>query len=140
MKLFAKFRARLGRRDHLLNQQARKVPTRDVDRIQFDDTFYVDDATDPAFGFSIGPQYLRTHPPEVCFNDEACVIHNPSAHHMREWPLTYRGDSGDMERTCPHGVGHPDPDHLAWAKAVFPGYVGVHGCCHEQCCIPPNPQ
>lgn len=111
----------------------------DKDRLRPDGTFYVDVATDPTFGFSIGPEFLRTHPAGTC-GGEWCVIHNPSAHHMREWPLCWRSDTGAMERMCRHEVGHPDPDHLAWARSVFPGYQGVHGCCAEFCCTPPDPQ
>jgi hypothetical protein len=42
-----------------------------------------------------------------------CVIHNPSKHSMRDWPLILRS-SGLLERQCPHGVGHPDPDSAAY--------------------------
>lgn len=57
-----------------------------------------------------------------------CTIHSPSEHHMRGWPLLWRGDRRIFERTCPHGVGHPDPDD------IFD--EGVHGC--DGCCRP-NP-
>lgn len=44
----------------------------------------------------------------------ACCIHNPSPHHMVNWPLA-RDQGNVMVRMCPdHGVGHPDPDHLAY--------------------------
>jgi hypothetical protein len=36
-----------------------------------------------------------------------------------------------MERICPHGVGHPDPDEYAIASG---GDAGVHGC--DGCCAP----
>ena len=55
-----------------------------------------------------------------------CVIHNPSDHHMREWPTNWRDDRGFMERICPHGIGHPDPDD--------PNADPVHGC--DGCCNP----
>jgi len=53
-----------------------------------------------------------------------CPIHNPSDHHMRDWEQNWRGDRGFIERICPHGIGHPDPDDLQ-ADAVH----GCDGCC-----------
>lgn len=73
-----------------------------------------------------------------------CPIHNPSDHHMREWPLHWRGDGPfDMtrifERICPHGVGHPDPDSVRYALEFMEDTTaGVHGC--DGCCRPINPQ
>lgn len=57
-----------------------------------------------------------------------CVVHNPTNHHMRDWPTLYRFDRGMTERTCPHGIGHPDPDD--------PSTDTVHGC--DGCCTPPE--
>lgn len=79
---------------------------------------------------------VNVHAPEAC-EGHACCIHNPSDHHMRLWPQLWRDDRYLMERTCAHGIGHPDPDHLAWVHrypGVDPGY-GVHGCdgcCHKK--------
>ncbi len=67
----------------------------------------------------------NVHLPEKCAGS-ACVVHNPSNHHMRDWPLNWRDDRGMMERICPHGVGHPDPDSQR--------SDGVHGCCNDGCC------
>lgn len=61
-----------------------------------------------------------------------CVIHKPSPHHMRDWPTHWRDDRKLMERICPHGVGHPDPDHLAFTPAGRRETESVHGCCG--CC------
>lgn len=74
-------------------------------------------------------QLLTTHDISVC-KGERCCVHNPSAHHMREWSQHYRSDTGITERICPHGVGHPDPDQN------FPinSYKWVHGC--DGCCAP----
>lgn len=55
---------------------------------------------------------------------EHCCIHNPSDHAMRDFPRYWRADRGLMERICPHGVGHPDPDQR-FADTT-------HGCCG--CC------
>ena len=69
-----------------------------------------------------------------------CVIHNPSRHHMRDWTLVLRS-SGLLERMCEHGVGHPDPDSVAyfnWRQKS--DCWGVHGCCQAGCCgmLPPD--
>lgn len=66
---------------------------------------------------------LRVHDRERC-EGEVCIIHNPSDHHMRDWPLIWRDDRGCFERVCSCGVGHPDPDDR--------NHDGVHGCCG--CC------
>ena len=87
-------------------------------------------ATEPTYGFQIGEVELKNvHSPEKCAGRH-CVIHDPSDHIMREWPLNFRSDRGLMERLCPkHGVGHPDPDDLAWHISEGRGWIGVHGCC-----------
>lgn len=71
-------------------------------------------------------QKLKVHLKENCRGDK-CVIHNPSNHHMKDWPLRWREDRGIFERICKCGVGHPDPDCRS-AKGQF----GIHGCCG--CC------
>lgn len=83
-----------------------------------------------------GQQLVNTHPRSVC-DGRACVIHHPSDHHMRKWPTLWRGDRGIMERVCPHGVGHPDPDDAA-ARRLLGTYErtgrevhGCDGCCQE---------
>lgn len=78
-----------------------------------------------------GGAVLRTHPAAQC-SGEHCVMHNPSDHHMRDWPLNWRGDRGIMERLCPHGIGHPDPDSLAHLERVGTPDDGTHGC--DGCC------
>lgn len=55
-----------------------------------------------------------------------CPIHAPSDHPMRDFPLHFRSDRGIMERRCPHGVGHPDPDDINEDTTH-----GCDGCCHE---------
>lgn len=80
---------------------------------------------------------LPTHRPKACAQDDACCIHKPSAHPMRDWPLHWRSDTGVMERLCHHGVGHPDPDHLAYVRkhnATLADTQAIHGCCG--CCRP----
>jgi hypothetical protein len=73
----------------------------------------------------------NVHTPDKCAG-RPCVLHNPSDHHMREWPTVYRADRGLMERTCEHGVGHPDPDDLEYHISEGRSYQSVHGC--DGCC------
>lgn len=63
-----------------------------------------------------------------------CTIHNRSAHSMRGFPQHWRGDRGIMERVCPHGTGHPDPDN-SWPDN---SHEWVHGC--DGCCAPYTPK
>lgn len=65
------------------------------------------------------------HVREVC--QAPCPIHAPSQHGMVDWPLYWRSDFGMFERLCPHGIGHWDPDSLA-----FTGVHAIHGC--DGCC------
>lgn len=78
---------------------------------------------------------LKTHDASLC-KGEHCCVHNPSDHHMRNWPMNWRDDIGVMERICPHGVGHPDPDDAAHNARNGRGYMTVHGC--DGCCQPPK--
>ncbi len=95
-------------------------------------------ATEPVFGFQVGEIEVRTHPRSKCEGRGLpCVVHNPSEHRMRDWPLNWRGDTGVMERLCPdHGVGHPDPDAMEYEKRQGNEWMGVHGCCG--CCFVPK--
>ena len=76
----------------------------------------------------------NVHDADKCAG-EFCTIHHRSDHHMRSFPQHWRSDTGVMERTCPHGVGHPDPDLPYYADA----WQWVHGCCHMGCCSAPRP-
>lgn len=79
-------------------------------------------------------QLIRTHRKGQC-KGEYCTIHNPSNHHMHSWPTHWRDDRKIMERICKCGVGHPDPDDLAFRINKLgqdPKYAGIHGCCG--CC------
>lgn len=101
---------------------------------------------------------VRTHSEMQC-DGQACVVHSPSDHHMKEWPIVYRIDRAvEMpgkvigaavvkgavfvlaERTCPHGIGHPDPDSIGFARREggneFAGAESVHGC--DGCCRDPR--
>jgi hypothetical protein len=49
-------------------------------------------------------QIVSVHDKEKC-EGEYCCIHNPSDHHMKDWPTNWRDDRFLMERICKHGVG-----------------------------------
>lgn len=71
--------------------------------------------------------YIRCHDDLSC-RGEFCTLHNRSDHSMRSFPQNWRADRGIMERICPHGVGHPDPDELTLDMYGR----GIHGC--DGCC------
>lgn len=78
---------------------------------------------------------LVVHPQKRCGSSSGnCPYHNPSEHVMREFPRHVRFDRNLLvERICPHGVGHPDPDSLAHLRERSPDLEnGVHGC--DGCC------
>ncbi len=82
-------------------------------------------------------QKIAVHSESDCYS-EFCCIHNPSNHKTKNWPTHWREDRGIMERMCTHGVGHPDPDDIAFKKAIAKDYgrgdydAGIHGC--DGCC------
>jgi hypothetical protein len=63
---------------------------------------------------------------------QKCVFHNPSPHSMWTWPYIVR-ETALIERLCTHGVGHPDPDSVAWFDGMGLRGYGVHGC--DGCCV-----
>lgn len=80
-----------------------------------------------------GVMLFNVHRQDQC-RGEACCIHNPSDHHMKTWALDWRDDIGRMERLCAHGVGHPDPDAVAFRERSGQDADTVHGC--DGCCQP----
>lgn len=80
-------------------------------------------------------QRVRIHTPDKCAGGY-CVFHSPSDHSMRAFPTHLREDRLPLvERICPHGIGHPDPDSLAYLATIDPedrGAWAVHGC--DGCC------
>jgi hypothetical protein len=74
-------------------------------------------------------QLVYVHDKSKCEGSHCC-IHNPSDHIMKDFPTHWRDDRNLMERICPCGVGHPDPDDLAYKKMIgMDDAIGVHGCC-----------
>lgn len=82
-------------------------------------------------------QNLLVHYKGDC-TGEHCVIHNPSSNCMSSFPTHWRYDRAMMERICPHGVGHPDPDDVEYASTHLNKdqmrYYTIHGC--DGCCSP----
>ena len=77
-------------------------------------------------------QRMWVHAKGLCLA-QYCCIHNPSPHHMVDWPTHWREDRDIMERIDPLGVGHPDPDDLTFRQSVAktqnkPIPKGIHGC------------
>jgi hypothetical protein len=60
-----------------------------------------------------------------------CPFHAPSDHPLNDSPMNLRS-SGLIERMCEHGIGHPDPDSVAFMKEHGQNGFGVHGC--DGCC------
>lgn len=93
---------------------------------------------EPVFGIQIGATVLEAHGPTRC-SGEHCCIHHPSSHPLDTAPLNWRADRCLMERICPHGVGHPDPDDLDHKRRTlgdaYEGYAfdshGCDGCCQQ---------
>lgn len=92
---------------------------------------------DPFFSNLVG-----LHDPSRC-EGRGCVVHHPSDHHMVDWPKVLRGRTPfdikpvHTERICEHGVGHPDPDDVAYFRESGNAYgISVHGC--DGCCTPPE--
>lgn len=85
-----------------------------------------------AHGQFIGAPHART----ADCDEFGCVIHNQTDHHMRGLPTLWRSDRMIMERICEHGVGHLDPDNMAYFDRTRPdGHSeSIHGCCTELCC------
>lgn len=86
-------------------------------------------------GFTPGPGgRLRTHSANKC-GPGFCCLHNPSDHVLKDAPMTIRMDREVplIERICEHGVGHADPDSVAYFQRDGKNAsVGVHGC--DGCC------
>jgi len=92
-------------------------------------------------GYYQTPLGICYHPERHCATEKHCAVHRPSKKNwLREWPFVVRLDkAGIMERICPHGVGHSDPDSLKWVRryvgkknAFALGTHGCDGCCRRQ--------
>jgi hypothetical protein len=85
------------------------------------------------WGTQVGEQNVRIHDPEAC-KGQFCPFHNPSDHPLKDAPINIRFDKMALvERLCSHGVGHDDPDSVAYLHSKAQDWAGVHGC--DGCCI-----
>lgn len=83
----------------------------------------------------------KVHKAAVCDGDN-CAIHNPSDHPLKAAKIKIRGAHpfdafglkpyGFVERFCEHGIGHSDPDSVAFFAKNGSHGLGVHGC--DGCC------
>lgn len=79
-----------------------------------------------------GTVLAGVHPAEGCTGN--CPLHNPSEHPLKDAPLHWRSDwGGFFERICQHGIGHPDPDGVAFRKSQGREGNERHGC--DRCCV-----
>lgn len=85
-----------------------------------------------------GIALVNVHDVHDCLQQAACIVHDPSDHHMRPLPLHWRQDRGIFERVCEHDVGHPDPDQLEYWEQTAQQWQWIHGCCSGGCCVDPN--
>lgn len=85
-------------------------------------------ADNPSVQLEHSDVWLKCHLESDCKVYEYCTVHKRSDHSMRSFPQHWRSDRGIMERTCPHGIGHPDPDDITNDRA--------HGC--DGCCYGPD--
>jgi hypothetical protein len=98
-----------------------------------------DEVPDLDMAMTATGQVVYYHKPELC-EGQFCPMHNPSEHHMREWPMHARGDLvlPMIDRVCPHDALHPDPDSLAWALRQKADFKWYHGACDGCCTIQPT--
>jgi hypothetical protein len=86
--------------------------------------------------FKTGFETITVHDRSENCQTYGCVIHNPSKHPMSDFPLHWRYDVKLMERICPHGVGHPDPDAIEFTRRSIGAETARvranHGC--DGCC------
>lgn len=89
------------------------------------------------FGFvGDGVKLAGLHAETAECREFGCVVHNPTsgaAANRHHWPYNWREDHGLMERVCPHGIGHPDPDAAAYNTRHGREYENIHGCCGCPC-------
>ena len=79
-----------------------------------------------------GSELVGVHSSQNC-EGRVCIIHNPTDHHMSDWPLHFRYDRIIFERICDHGVGHFDPDQMVYFSSIGREDESIHGC--DGCCL-----
>lgn len=81
----------------------------------------------PLYGVILG----SVHSEWKC-HGRPCVIHRPTNHRMRKWPLAWRDEPGIFDRVCAHGISHPDPDQFDYWRSEGLMHHGMHSC--DSCC------
>lgn len=83
-------------------------------------------------------QIWWVHKRDICAGS-FCAIHNPSDHLLKDARIIIRGANpfsmkpyGFVERVCTHGIGHSDPDSVAYFDSIGISHTGIHGC--DGCC------
>lgn len=77
------------------------------------------------------PKGIKIHEADDC--QAPCPFHAPSDHPLNKAPIHIRLDKSFLvERICPHGVGHDDPDSVAYMHSHGHMWAGTHGC--DGCC------
>ena len=76
----------------------------------------------------------QTHPENPDCKTYGCVIHAPTEiaiENVEGWPYNIREDRTPLliERICPHGIGHPDPDQASFNIRAGREAENIHGCC-----------
>jgi len=76
-------------------------------------------------------RWVGIHQPDALC-ETVCVVHNPSQGMHRTLTPIWRTDLQILERICPHGIGHPDPDqtlYLAQSGQMAKVLHSCDGCC-----------
>lgn len=76
---------------------------------------------------------VNVHTVDQC-DGQPCVIHNPTQHHMIQWPPQWDSILGIMFRECPHHNLHPDPDDVTNLRRMNRYHLAGHYC--DGCCQP----
>lgn len=80
-------------------------------------------------------QTIQCHERTECLG-QWCAIHQPMPGPWAEWPRLWHNEHNIMERTCPHGIGHPVAEMYDFYIDNGRAFDLVHGCCSECVCAP----
>lgn len=76
-------------------------------------------------------QVYNIHHADIC--EAPCPFHAPSDHALKDARINIRADKDFLvERICEHGIGHDDPDSVAYMHKQGKTWAGTHGC--DGCC------
>jgi hypothetical protein len=80
-----------------------------------------------------GQVLVNVHEPYECVG-ENCTIHDPSDHHMKDWPQEWDQSRRIMMRVCSHGDMHIDPDEPGYLSCVWDNSQAVPRLVCDACC------